>query len=440
MVKTLRVSLATGRVQLDGLPGDGATDEEKNERALAVVDEVKAELAEVEQTVDESSRECLLRLWVLRTYLDAHPVRWIKNYALRAKWNEAAKQIDELRERASSQLGSGQGQAIWEDLPYVRESLGLLFDKLRAQGEVQRLILTPLGKLTFAKVRYQREGPEDLTRVCREIEEVVAATSHFDQEVGRWGDQNLTALLAGEAPRVIPAALAPSKGPGAALVIVGLALAGLGGAMLSGKSPVALGLLGLGPVLALVGGALLFKAIKRGAELPVEFADLAARFRERLYLIICLRGLYQMTSRLTRATDAFDRFLKDNGGVNRWKRVKVDEKDITKLFAEGAEEWHPKETIETWLSDQVTKTYRLDSQSLAAQADIDAEAWDAIMRAYKLSSDELGGDGRLLDVVADLLFVRRGENLEAERKRVFAEIYAAWDKAVEEQAGGASGS
>jgi hypothetical protein len=39
-------------------------------------------------------------------------------------------------------------------------------------------------------------------------------------------------------------------------------------------------------------------------------------------------------------------------------------------------------------------------------------------------------------VVADLLFVRRGENLEAERKRVFAEIYAAWDKAVEEQAGG----
>lgn len=438
MVKTLRVSLATGRVQLEGLPGDGATDEEKNERALAVVDEVKAELAELEGLVDEASREALLRLWVLRTYLDAHPVRWIKNYALRAKWNEAAKQIDDLRERASAQLASGQGQAIWEDLPYVRESLGLLFDKLRAQGEVQRLILTPLGKLTFAKIRYQREGPEDLTRVCREIEEIVAASSNLDQEVARWGDANLPALLAGEAPRAIPAALAPSKAPGAALLVVGVALAGLGGLMLAGRSPVALALLALGPLLAIAGVALLVKAVKRQGELPGEFEDLAARFRERLYLIICLRGLYQMTSRLTRATDAFDRFLKDNGGVNRWKRVKVDDKDITKLFAEGSEAWHPKETIETWLSEQVTKTYRLDSQSLAAQGDIDPEAWDAIMRAYKLSSDELGGDGRLLDVVADLLFVRRGENIATERKRVFAEIYAAWDKAVEERAAGAS--
>lgn len=432
MAKTLRISLATGRVQLEGVPGDGATDEEKNERALAVVDEVKAELAEVERTVDEASRDALLRLWVLRTHLDAHPVRWIKNYALRARWNEAAKQIDELRERASSQLANGQGQTIWEDLPYVRESLGLLFDKLRAQGEVQRLILTPLGKLTFAKVRYQREGPEDLPRVCREIEEIVGGTTELDQEVARWGDQNLPALLTGEPPRVVPAALAPSKASGAALLVVGLALAGLGVVMLA--SPVGQGLVLLGPILAGVGAALLFQALKKAGQLPGQFADLAARFRERLYLIICLRGLYQMTSRLTRATDAFDRFLKENGGVNRWKRVKVDDKDITKLFAEGSEGWHPKETIETWLAEQVTKTYRLDSQSLAAQADIDGEAWDAIMRAYKLSSDELGGDGRLLDVVADLLFIRRGENTEAERRRVFGEIYTAWDKAIEERA------
>lgn len=436
MVKTLRVSLTTGRVELEGVPGEGASDEEKSERALAVVDEIKAELAELEKIVDESSREALLRLWVLRSYLDAHPVRWIKNYALRGKWNEAARRIDELRERASGQLADGQGTTIWEDLSYVREALGLLFDKLRAQGEVQRLILTPLGKLAFAKIRYQREGPEDLTRVCREIEEVVANTAHLDQEVTRWGDQNLPALLAGEPPRVIPPALAPSKGPGVALVVVGVALGALGGLMLSGGSPAAPALLVVGPLLVVVGAVLLAKASKRAGELPREFADLAARFRERLYLIICLRGLYQMTSRLTRATDAFDRFLKENGGVNRWKRVKVDEKDLTKLFAEGADAWHPKETIETWLSDQVTKTYRLDSQSLAAQADIDVEAWDAIMRAYKLSSDELGGDGRLLDVVADLLFVRRGEDVATERQRVFNEIYAAWDKAVEERAGG----
>lgn len=431
MGKTLRISLVTGRVQLDGVPGDDASDEEKNDRALALVEEVKAELDEVAQVVDESSRDALLRLWVLRTYLDAHPVRWIKNYALRARWNEAGKQVEDLRERATGQLAEGQGKTIWEDLPYAREALELLFDKLRAQGEVQRLILSPLGKLNFGKVRYQREGPEDLSRVCREIEEIAAETSSLDADVNRWGDHNLTALLAGGPPRVVPPALAPAMGPGAALLVVGLGLAGLGVSMLSGGGAVGPALALTGPILAGVGGALLFVALRRRARLPGEFSDLAARFRERLYLIICLRGLYQMTSRLTRATDAFDRFLKDNGGVNRWKRVKVEDKEVTKLFADAGEEWHPKETIETWLSEQVTKTYRLDSQSLAAQADIDAEAWDAIMRAYKLSSDEMGGDGRLLDVVADLLFIRRGEDSELERRRVFGEIYSAWDEAVE---------
>ena len=56
------------------------------------------------------------------------------------------------------------------------------------------------------------------------------------------------------------------------------------------------------------------------------------------------------------------------------------------------------------------------------------------MRAYKLSSDEWGGDGKLLEIVADLLFIRRGESIETERKRVFGEIYAAWDKAERDRA------
>lgn len=434
MGKQLKLSMETGRVPVDGVPGDGATDEEKNDRTLALVDELKAELPAIEPLVEAAPRDALLRLWVLRTYLESHPLRWIRNYAHRSKWNELNKAIDGLRERAGGQLPDEQAKSIWEDLPYVREAVGLLFDKLRAQGEVQRLILTPLGKLTFAKVRYQREGPDDLTRVCREIEEIVRNSASLDQEVSRWGDGNLTPLLNGEPARVVPPDMAPSPGPGGALIAVGVVLAGCGVVLLTGSGPIGMVMVGVGLVLAAVGGVLVAKAMKRRGQLPGEFADLGARFKERLYLVLCLRGLYQLTSRLTRATDAFDQYLKNHGGVNRWKRVKVEDKDLTKVFAEGSEGWHPKETIETWLGEQVTKTYRLESQSLTGQGDIDAEAWDAIMRAYKLSSDEWGGDGKLLEVVADLLFIRRGENIETERKRVFGQIYEAWDRAERDRA------
>lgn len=431
MGKQLKISLATGRVRVEGVPAEDASDEQKNDRTLAVVEEIRAELPEVEKLVEESQREAILRLWVLKTHLEAHPVRWIRNYALRAKWNEVNKQIDGLYQRAAAELPDDVGKQMWEDLPYAREALGLLFDKLRAQGEVQRLILSPLGKLAFAKIKYQREGPEDLTRVAREIEEVVRASAKVDDDVRVWGDQNIPSLLSDEPPRALPASLAPAPTPGFATAGVGALVAGAGVVL---QSPLNFAAFGAGALVLAGGVALAAKALKRRGELPGEFKDLGARYRERLYLVCCLRGLYQMTSRLTRATDAFDRFVKENGGVNRWKRVKTEEKEVTKVFAEGSEGWHPKETIETWLSDQVTKTYRLDSQSLAAPADIDAEAWDAIARAYKLSSDELGGDGKLLDVVADLLFIRRGENIEAERRRVFGEIHAAWDKALRDRA------
>lgn len=434
MGKSLKISLETGRIDVPGLP-EGATEEVKNERTLALVAEIKVELDEIAKTVEEKPRDALARLWVLRTHLEAYPVRLIRNYAQRKEWNDASKQIDDLKEKASGALADGQGKQIWEDLPYIRESLQLLFAKLRAQGEVQRLILSPLGKLQFAKIKYQREGPDDLVRVCREIEEHLGKGSDIDAQVRRWGDQNLQALLKGEAPAAIPAGMAPSMGPGAGMLGAGLLLLGGGGALVStGKTGPGVGAGVVGLVLALAGVSQLMKGVARRAALPKEFAELSAQFRERLYLICCLRGLYQQTSSYTRSSDALDTFQKKEGGAARWKRVKVEDKDLTQTFAEGADAWHPKQTIETWLTEQVTKTYRLDSQSLAAQADIDLEAWEAIYRAWLLASDEYGGSGKLLDTVADLLFVKRGENTDAERKRVFTEVKTAWAAADRQKA------
>jgi hypothetical protein len=434
MAKTLKLDVQRGRIEVPEIPGEGATDEQKSERTLALVGELKAELPEIEKLLETAPREAIVRLWVLRSYLDAHPVRWIRNYAQRKEWNDLAKRLEELRDQAGGALEEGKAKQMWEDLPFARDTLQLLWGKLRAQGEVLRLILSPLGKLQFAKIRYQREGPEDLSRVCREIEESLAGGADMDGKVTAWGEPNLTALLAAAPPTQLPPALTPKTGPGVGILVVGVLLLAGGGALLGTNAAAGAGLLVVGLVLAGLGGANLAGALKRKGALPGEFVELGSRFRERLYLTCCLRGLYQLTSRFTRASDALDSYQKEHGGAPRWKRVKLEEKDLTQVFASGTEAWHPKETIESWLSAEVTKAFRLDSQSLAAQGDIDPEAWEMIYRAYQLASDDHGVGGKHLDVVAELLFIKRGENTEAERKRVFAELRAAAQAADRERA------
>lgn len=435
MAKTLKLDVQRGRIEVPEVPGESATDEQKSERTLALVGELKAELPEIETLIETAPREAIVRLWVLRSYLDAHPVRWIRNYAQRKEWNDLAKQLEELRDQAGAKLGDeAKAKQMWEDLPFARDTLQLLWGKLRAQGEVLRLILSPLGKLEFAKIRYQREGPEDLSRVCREIEESLAGGADMDAQVTAWGEQNLAALLAAAPPTQLPPELTPKTGPAVGMLAGGVLLLAGGGVLLGTNLGAGIGLMAVGLVVAGLGGANLAGALKRKGALPGEFVQLGSRFRERLYLTCCLRGLYQLTSRFTRASDALDSYQKEHGGAPRWKRVKLEEKDLTQVFATGTEAWHPKETIESWLNEQVTKAFRLDSQSLAAQADIDPEAWEMIYRAYQLASDDQGVGGKHLDVVADLLFIKRGENTEAERKRVFAELRAAAQAADRERA------
>ena len=435
MAKTLKLDVQRGRIEVPEVPGESATDEQKSERTLALVGELKAELPEIEKLIETAPREAIVRLWVLRSYLDAHPVRWIRNYAQRKEWNDLAKQLEELRDQAGAKLGDeAKAKQMWDDLPFARDTLQLLWGKLRAQGEVLRLILSPLGKLEFAKIRYQREGPEDLSRVCREIEESLAGGADMDAQVTAWGEPNLAALLAAAPPTQLPPELTPRTGPAVGMLAGGVLLLAGGGVLLGTNLGAGIGLMAVGLVVAGLGGANLAGALKRKGALPGEFVQLGSRFRERLYLTCCLRGLYQLTSRFTRASDALDSYQKEHGGAPRWKRVKLEEKDLTQVFATGTEAWHPKETIESWLNEQVTKAFRLDSQSLAAQADIDPEAWEMIYRAYQLASDDQGVGGKHLDVVADLLFIKRGENTEAERKRVFAELRAAAQAADRERA------
>ena len=186
----------------------------------------------------------------------------------------------------------------------------------------------------------------------------------------------------------------------------------------------AAGLIGLGP---LAYGVLVLKSAgARKAELPAQFAETSAKFRERLYLVCALRTLNGFRSKLSRAVEAFRAHVQGSGGQQRWKRVKFESRDTTELFA--TEGWDPRGTVELWLTEKIKETFRLDSTKMTALDEIDPEAWGVLLQAFELDALDLESstEGRLLDTVSNLLFTKRGEDAEIERSDVFARVRAAW--------------
>ena len=437
VAKRIQISLASGQLELDDQPPAEGDDDARNDTTLAVVAAVEEELAQLAEAGDDQAEATLRQVWVLNEYMEAFPLRWIRNYAERKGWSNATAKIKELRKRHESDYDEAK-LPVWETLDYLKQVLPLVFTRFKVRGEVLRLVLTPLGRLNHHEIRYQRDDADDLQRLCEDVSMQIRKTSDLDKEVERWGTANYPALLNPDPkPVELPADRMPAKGPGLIALLFGLALLGGGAATLLGKVPLELpSPTGIGIAVAIVGVIAaafgftrLQAASQASAALPKEFADLASRFRERLYLICSLRLLNKMASRYTRANEAFQGFLREHGGKTHWKRIKFEGKFLTQTFVPDADEWHDKETIEFWLRDQVQKTYRLETVILTSPDELDEEAWEVILRAYLLESfdDDGSHQAELLDTVADLVFTRRGEDTDEERKRVFNLVYTAWE-------------
>ncbi|MEZ6186795.1 MAG: hypothetical protein R3F62_17520 [Planctomycetota bacterium] len=435
MGKRIQISLASGQLELDDQAPAEGEDEARNDSTLKIVGEVGQELDALAEQKDLDPELLLRQLWVLNEYLEAFPLRWIRNYGERKGWSSAAAKIKDLRKLGEDGYGE-ERLPVWETLDYLKQVLPLLFTRFKVRGEVLRLVLTPLGKLKHHEIRYQRDDADDLQRLCEDVSLEIRRSGDLDAQVEAWGTANYPALLqANPKPLALPDTRLPSRGPALGAFLGGLALLGLGAAFLLGKVEVPQAFV-LGVVLALLGvvaaafGLTRLKAhAAASGALPAEFADLASRFRERLYLICSLRLLNKMASRYTRANEGFQGFLRKNGGKQHWKRVKFEGRVLTQTFVPNSDEWHDKETIEHWLSEQVQKTYRLETVILTSPDELDDESWEVILRAYLLESldDDGSHEAELLDTVADLVFTRRGDDDKAEREAVFRRVYAAWE-------------
>ena len=429
MARDLKLDIASGKVRVAGAPSDSAPAEVRAKAVHALLDEIEAELPGLTERAESAPRAALHEIYQHQQALAAHPRNWVEDRGQRRTWSEQERTLDALQVQAVTALGE-DGKSVWDDLPYVHQTLELYHAKQRAEDEVQRLILTPLGKLTHFQIDYQRQTADDLARVCQQVTEALRATTELDEQMLAWGPENRAAILHQRPLTSIPAGKAPSAGLAIPALAVGSLLIAGGGAALAGVVPGvsgaagAAGLIGLAPVLY---GALALKGAKaRKAELPAEFAQTSSKFRERLYLVCALRTLNGFRSKLSIAVEAFRAHLQATGGQQRWKRVKFESRDTTELFA--TEGWDPRGTVELWLTEKIKETFRLDSTKMTGLDELDAEAWGVMLQAFELDALDLESstEGRLLDTVSNLLFTKRGEDAVSERTEVFARVRAAW--------------
>jgi len=429
MAREIKLDIATGRVKVAGLPAADADDATKAAAIKSLLDEMGPQLDELEGKVTSDSRAALLEAYQHLKALEAHPRNWAER-SMRRTIGEYEQRIEKVRDGAIDAIGHAEGKQIWEDLPYVLETLELLHAKQRTEDEVQRLILTPLGKLEHFKIDYQRNSAEDLQRVCAEVTTALRESTDLDEEMLAWGPDNRAAILHQRPLVKIPENMVPATGAAMGAIAAGVVIAGACGALpfvVEGipKAAAAAALIGLGPIAY---GAMQIKAagaIK--AALPKRFTVLSSKFRERLYLVCALRTLNGFRSKLTIAVEALRTHLQNNGGQQRWKHVKFEGRDMTELFAH--ESWDPRGTVELWLNEKVQEQFRLDSTRMSNMDELDEEDWGILLQAFELDALDLNSstEGRLLDSVSHLLFTKRGEDSEAERKEVFARVRSAWE-------------
>lgn len=428
MAREIKLDIATGRVKVAGLPADDADDATKAAAVKTLLEEMGPQLDALEGKVTSEPRASLLEAWQHLKALESHPRNWAER-SLRRTMGEYDQRIEKIRDNAIEAIGNAEGKQIWEDLPYVLETLELLHAKQRTEDEVQRLILTPLGKLEHFKIDYQRNSADDLQRVCAEVTTALRESVDLDDEMLAWGPDNRAAILHQRPLVKIPEDMLPKTGGAMGAIAVGVLLVGGLGALpfVAGLTPAAAAaaLIGLGPIAF---GAMQLKAAGEvKAALPGRFTELSAKFRERLFLVCALRTLDGFRSKLTIAVEALRTHLQNNGGQQRWKHVKFEGRDLTELFAH--ETWDPRGTIELWLNEKVQEQFRLDSTRMSNMDELNEEDWGILLQAFELDALDLNSstEGRLLDSVSHLLFTKRGEDADAERKEVFARVRSAWE-------------
>jgi hypothetical protein len=416
-------------------PGAGdATPAAKNDRALAALKEAQDGVATA-RTLLATPREAGKALFSVQLILEKSPSSDLTSFEHKRQYKAVEDSITKLRGEIEGALGAKETDQLLQDLAYTRKALELVHAVALKRKEMAGLKLDTLAALP--ELAFDPAAAADATdpgsvprAACEAVEKRLASTQSIDAEVDVWGKSYLEPLAASEAPREWPSSVARATlvptlllGSAAFLLVAG----GVVTTVLK-QTTVGEAIGGAGVLDLVVGGVLFARAQAAKASLPGKFQALSQRFRERLYLVCVLRSVRSLLSALSKAEETLRAHTGGSENAARWKRIKLQEKDIIKSLA--GESWEEARNVDDEMTRKIQAAGGIAAESIRPSSALTRDDWDGLAKAYQVErrEDAAPTDDARLEALATVVLSHASSQPEgsAVRKRAISDARAAY--------------
>jgi hypothetical protein len=327
----------------------------------------------------------ILKLLAAESLLGRYPSGDLPGFAEKRAHNELVTAV--TRRRSDLEASSGAGRRFSEDAAFAKGATAALFAQALRRAEERGFDRSALGRL---KVTPMADLDRPLKKIAAEIEERLESTRSLDAQVKTWGWKNLGRLMLGLDALEVPAEL-------------------LGGV---------LGKLGVGTG-------------TRKIELLKEFKPLGDAFRERLYLIAATSTILPVTSRLANAEETWRRLLGTDGGLERWERIKKEERELLEYFVDVDPRLPA--GVEEVVALLAARSPALSVLGLRPPDEVRGVEWEAWAKGYfmelrQISDGDMSSGEFATRKLARLLVERRpGESIDRDQiARVLQRLQEVW--------------
>lgn len=366
----------------------------RNERALAGLKQAQADLEAAKATAASAPRDAAKALFQIESLLTRSPSGDLTSFEHKRNWKATEEQVGKLKADVTAALGD-KGSELFADMAFTKRALELLHAVHLRRREITSIKLDELAQVPgLGFDPKEANDPTDpgalVKNACEIVEKRLASTSGVDFDVDQWGKSYIESLSLGEAPRQFPNRLMPSLVVPQALLATGVVALGVGGFFLGVQHNTLVGgaIAAAGGVDLLAAVAFLMKGLGARKQVPAQFDALSGTFRLRLYLVAVDRCLRRYVSGLSQAEEAL-RAHTSGDHAARWKRIKLQEKDIFKALA--GPDWEDRHPVDEEMARKIGLAHLVENDALKSANALSREFWESFGKAYFLNRKEEEG-------------------------------------------------